>query len=224
MLLICEKLEDVRILTEAREDGKKNYFIEGVFLQSSIKNRNGRMYPESVMDKEVSRYTKALIEQNRAYGELNHPPGPAINLDRVSHMIKSLTKEGKNYIGRALVLDTPMGKIAQNLIDAGANLGVSSRGLGSLQKDTAGLMVVQDDFQLATAADIVADPSAPDAFVKGIMENAEWVYDVAVGCWRAQDFVEESRKEMKKMTVEKVLNPVNQVKLFERFINKLAEK
>lgn len=176
MRLIKEVNETVNLVTEAKLGKPKEYFIEGVFLQSELKNRNGRMYPESVMDKEVGRYIKEYVEKNRAYGELGHPDTPSINLDRVSHLITSLRKEGTNFIGRAKILDTPMGQIAKGLLDGGANLGVSSRALGSLKMNNEGINVVQDDFMLSTAADIVADPSAPDAYVRGIMENKEWVF------------------------------------------------
>lgn len=175
MKLIREVTESVNLVTEAK-NGKKEHFIEGIFLQSELKNRNGRMYPESVMDKEVARYMKEQVEQNRAYGELGHPDTPSINLDRVSHLIVSLKKEGTNYIGKAKILETPMGNIARGLLDGGANLGVSSRALGSLKSNNEGVQIVQDDFMLSTAADIVADPSAPDAFVRGIMESKEWVF------------------------------------------------
>lgn len=174
MKLIREEVNNVKFITEGKD--KKSYFIEGIFLQSNIKNRNGRMYPESVMDKEVGRYMKSLVEQNRAYGELGHPDTPSINLDRVSHLITSLRKEGSNWIGKAKILETPMGNIARGLLDGGANLGVSSRALGSLKTNNEGVQIVQDDFMLSTAADIVADPSAPDAFVRGIMESVEWVF------------------------------------------------
>jgi hypothetical protein len=177
------------------------------------------MYPEEVMDKEVARYTKSLIESNRAYGELNHPSGPTINLDRVSHMIKELRKDGPNYIGKAQVLETPMGNIARNLIDAGANLGVSSRGMGSLKQNKDGIMEVQNDFMLATAADIVADPSAPDAFVKGIMEGTEWWYDIAEGSWRQ---VEAVKTEIKKMSTRQIQE--NKVRMFENFVNSLVKR
>lgn len=176
MFLIKEVFDDSRLIVEDNLGKGKQYFIEGVFLQSGIKNRNGRVYPEHVMDKEVNRYTQDYINKNRAYGELGHPDNPSINLDRVSHLITSLKKDGPNYIGKAKILDTPMGKIAKGLLDGGANLGVSSRALGSLKTDRDGVQVVQDDFWLSTAADIVADPSAPDAFVRGIMENVEWVF------------------------------------------------
>ncbi len=175
MKLIKEVFDTTNIIVEERK-GKKDYFIEGVFLQSELKNRNGRMYPESVMDKEVARYITESVEKNRAYGELGHPDTPSINLDRVSHMIVNLRKEGTNYIGRAKIMETPMGNIARGLLDGGANLGVSSRALGSLKMNNEGVQIVQDDFMLSTAADIVADPSAPDAYVRGIMESKEWVF------------------------------------------------
>ena len=174
MKLIREEVTNVKFITEGKD--KKSYFIEGIFLQSNIKNRNGRMYPEQVMENEVNRYMKSLVEQNRAYGELGHPDTPSINLDRVSHLITNLRKEGTNWIGKAKILETPMGNIARGLLDGGANLGVSSRALGSLKTNNEGVQIVQDDFMLSTAADIVADPSAPDAFVRGIMESVEWVF------------------------------------------------
>lgn len=176
MKLIREVHESVNLVTEAASNGKKNYFIEGVFLQSELKNRNGRLYPEHIMDKEVNRYMTEYVQKNRAYGELGHPANPSINLDRVSHIITNLRKEGTNYIGRAKILETPMGNIARGLLDGGANLGVSSRALGTLAPNNEGVQIVQDDFMLSTAADIVADPSAPDAFVRGIMENKEWTF------------------------------------------------
>jgi hypothetical protein len=176
MRLIKEVFDTTNVIVEEKLGKKKEYFIEGVFLQSELQNRNGRMYPERVMDAEVQRYNENYVMKNRAYGELGHPDTPSINLDRVSHLITSLRKEGTNYIGRAKILDTPMGQIAKGLLDGGANLGVSSRALGSLQMNKEGVQVVQDDFMLSTAADIVADPSAPDAFVRGIMEGKEWVF------------------------------------------------
>lgn len=177
MKLICEVVEEIKLVTEASEDGKKRHFIEGVFMQFDLQNKNGRVYPKSVMEKEVNRYVESYVNKNRAYGELGHPQGPTINLDRVSHIIKELNSDGKNNVyGKALVMETPMGKIVQNLLQEGASLGVSSRGMGSL-KERGGTMEVMDDFHLATAADIVADPSAPDAFVNGIMEGVEWVWD-----------------------------------------------
>lgn len=176
MKLIREVFEQTSYIVEEKLGKGKTYFIEGVFLQSNLKNRNGRMYPESTMDREVTRYMQESIKNNRAYGELGHPDTPSINLDRVSHLIVDLRKEGTNWMGKAKILDTPMGNIAKGLLDGGANLGVSSRALGSLKMNNEGINVVQDDFMLSTAADIVADPSAPDAFVRGIMEGVEWVY------------------------------------------------
>ena len=174
MKLITEQIEDVKILTEEK-NGKKLLYIEGVFLQSELKNRNGRMYPFSVLDREVNRYNEEYVKSKRALGELGHPDGPTINLDRVSHRITSLRAEGNNFIGKAQILDTPMGNIAKNLLSEGVQLGVSSRGMGSIQK-SEDCSIVADDFMLTTAADIVADPSAPDAFVNGIMEGKEWVW------------------------------------------------
>lgn len=175
MKLITEQIEEVKFLTE-ENNGKKNHYIQGVFLQGEIKNRNGRVYPIDILEREVSRYTTENISKNRALGELGHPEGPTVNLDRASHKIESLVREGNNYIGKAKLLDTPMGQIAKSLLDEGVSLGVSSRGVGSL-REMGGANYVRDDYQLATAADIVADPSAPDAFVEGIMEGKEWVWD-----------------------------------------------
>ena len=175
MKLITETIEDVQVITEGKGDSKKLY-IEGVFLQSELKNRNGRMYPFSVLQKEVNRYNEEYIKTSRALGELGHPDGPTVNLDRVSHRIVSLEEDGTNFRGKAQILDTPMGKIASSLLGEGVKLGVSSRGLGSIDK-REDVNVVMDDFMLATAADIVADPSAPDAFVNGIMEGKEWAWD-----------------------------------------------
>ncbi len=180
MKLITETTENIEVLTEARENGSgKDYKIRGIFLQGDIKNRNGRVYPVDVLSKEVGRYNKEFVEKKRAFGELGHPDGPTVNLERVSHMITSLKPEGRNFIGEAKVMDTPYGKIVKNLIDEGAQLGVSSRGMGSM-KQVNGKNVINNDFYLATAADIVADPSAPDAFVEGIMEGKEWVWDNGV--------------------------------------------
>ena len=174
--LISEEIQDVEYITEQKENGKKNYKIKGIFMQADIKNRNGRIYPEEVLAKEVKRYNKDQINQNRAYGELGHPEGPTINLERASHMITKLYPDGKNFIGEAKILSTPMGEIVKNLLDDGAKLGVSSRGMGSLAQKN-GANYVNGDFYLATAADIVADPSAPNAFVHGIMEGKEWVWN-----------------------------------------------
>jgi len=175
MKLITETIEDIEVLTEANSAGVKQYKIRGVFMQADIKNRNGRVYPVQTLAKEVARYNEQFINKKRAFGELGHPDGPTVNLERVSHMITSLKSEGKNFIGEAKIMDTPYGKIVKNLIDEGAQLGVSSRGMGSIQGSTVG-----KDFYLATAADIVADPSAPDAFVEGIMEGKEWIWDNGV--------------------------------------------
>lgn len=176
MKLIREVTETVHTIVESKLGKGKDYFIEGIFLQSELKNRNGRIYPEEIMDKEVNRYVESYVNKNRAYGELGHPDSPSINLDRVSHLIVNLRKEGTNYIGKAKILETPMGNIARGLLEGGANLGVSSRALGSLRMNKEGVQVVQDDFMLSTAADIVADPSAPEAFVRGIMESVDWVF------------------------------------------------
>ena len=170
------------LVEEDPKTGKKSVFIEGIMLQTEVKNKNGRIYPKEVMQKEVKRYTKEYIEQNRAYGELGHPEGPTINLERTSHLITDLYEDGNNFVGKAKILSTPMGNIVKNLLDDGARLGVSSRGMGSLKASNAkgGVQMVQSDFQLATAADIVADPSAPDAFVDGVMEGVEWIWDNGV--------------------------------------------
>ena len=175
MKLITEEISNAEYIVE-ETNGKKNYSIKGVFMQSDVKNRNGRIYPKEILQKEVARYNREFIQKNRAFGELGHPDGPTVNLERVSHMIKSLTPEGSNFIGEARILETPYGKIVKSLIDEGAKLGVSSRGMGTLA-NVGGANVVKDDFYLATAADIVADPSAPDAFVEGIMEGKEWVWN-----------------------------------------------
>ena len=182
MKLISEQWsDDVNYLIEEDpKTGKKHAFIEGVMLQTEVKNKNGRIYPMEVMRKEVARYNKEYVEQSRAYGELGHPEGPTINLERTSHLITSLKEDGKNFIGKAKILSTPMGEIVRSLLDDGARLGVSSRGMGSLKASNGGVQMVQSDFQLATAADIVADPSAPDAFVDGVMEGVEWVWDNGV--------------------------------------------
>ncbi len=175
MKLITEQIDDIEILTEEK-NGKKHLYIEGTFLQGNIKNRNGRMYPMETLAREVDKYSNTYIKSGRAMGELGHPDGPIVNLDRVSHLITSLVQEGSNFKGKAKILDTPMGQIAKSLLDEGVRLGVSSRGVGSLKLNREGVNVVADDFMLATAADIVADPSAPEAFVNGIMEGKEWVW------------------------------------------------
>ena len=184
MKLISEQWSDEvnYLVEEDPKTGKKHAYIEGVMLQTEVKNKNGRIYPKEVMQKEVKRYNKEYVDQNRAYGELGHPEGPTINLERTSHLITSLKEDGNNFVGKAKILSTPMGEIVKNLLDDGARLGVSSRGMGSLKASNAkgGVQMVQSDFQLATAADIVADPSAPDAFVDGVMEGVEWIWDNGV--------------------------------------------
>jgi len=220
MKLITEITEEVKLLQEEKEDGKKNYFIEGVFMQGNIKNRNGRIYPTEVLDKEVGRYNKEYVEKNRAYGELGHPTGPTINLERVSHMITKLERDGDNYIGRAKIMtETPYGGIVKSLMDEGATLGVSSRGMGSLKQSKNGIAEVQNDFYLATAADIVADPSAPNAFVEGIMEGADWVFDAARNEWQMIE-ADKIRNEVKKMSAAEV--EANKLQIFEQFLKTLS--
>ena len=214
MKLITETIEDVQILTEEK-NGKKDYKIKGVFMQADIKNRNGRIYPVETLAKEVRRYTKEFIEKKRAFGELGHPDGPTVNLERVSHMITSLKPEGKNFIVEAKVMDTPYGKIVKNLIDEGAVLGVSSRGMGSIQQQ-GGRNLVGKDFYLATAADIVADPSAPDAFVEGIMEGKEWIWDNGV---LKSVTVEQYKSEIEKAKRQELAEKKS--KIFADFMSKL---
>ena len=214
MKLITETIEDVQVLTEEK-NGKKDYKIKGVFMQADIKNRNGRIYPVETLAKEVRRYTKEFIEKKRAFGELGHPDGPTVNLERVSHMITSLKPEGKNFIGEAKIMDTPYGKIVKNLIDEGAVLGVSSRGMGSIQQQ-GGRNMVGKDFYLATAADIVADPSAPDAFVEGIMEGKEWVWDNGM---LKSVTVEQYKSEIQKAKREELAEVKS--KVFADFMSKL---
>ena len=215
MRLIKEHTESVSYLVEEKLGKGKEYFIEGVFLQSNLKNRNGRVYPVEILDKEVKRYNDEYVSKNRAFGELGHPDSPTINLDRVSHMIKSLRREGDNFIGRAKIMDTPYGKIVKSLIDEGATLGVSSRGMGSLQQK-GGVSLVQDDFTLATAADIVADPSAPNAFVEGVMESKEWV--MVDGKFVEKDLIEAQR--IIRATSSRNLEE-QKLKLFNSFLAKL---
>ena len=216
MKLITEMTEDIKLLAEVNEKtGEKDYFIEGIFMQSNQKNRNGRVYPESVLMNEVKRYNKEYVEKNRAMGELNHPQGPTVNLDRVSHIIKELKQDGDDVYGKAKIMDTPMGKIAKNLIDEGAKLGVSSRGMGSLKQNKEGVNEVQKDFMLA-AVDIVADPSAPNAFVNGIMEGAEWVWDNGVLREKhIADYKKEIERTNKQDLEEKMLS------VFTDFISKI---
>ena len=215
MKLITETIEDIEVLTEANTKGGKDYKIKGVFMQADIKNRNGRVYPVATLSKEVARYTTEYINKRRAFGELGHPDGPTVNLERVSHMITSLKPEGKNFIGEAKVMDTPYGKIVKNLIDEGAQLGVSSRGMGSIQSSSQG-NVVGKDFYLATAADIVADPSAPDAFVEGIMEGKEWVWDNGV---LKSKSIEEYKSEIERARRTELAEVKS--KVFKDFVSKL---
>ena len=203
------------VIVEQNEKGEKDYFIEGVFMQGDIKNRNGRIYPIDVMKKEVGRYVKEFVEKDRAFGELGHPDGPTINLDKVSHMITKLEQDGSNFMGRAKILTTPNGQIVRNLINDGAKLGVSSRGLGSLEQ-RGGAQVVKDDFQLATAADIVADPSAPEAFVEGIMEGVEWVYER--GILKAKD-LDTMQKELRTAKLNQLEE--TKINLWKKFVENL---
>ena len=207
MKLIREEIESVEFLVE-QKNGKKSMYIEGVFLQGNIKNRNGRMYPMETLRREVGRYSENHIQSGRALGELGHPEGPTVNLDRVSHKIVSLKESGSNFIGKAKILNTPMGKIASSLIEEGVKLGVSSRGVGSLQQTKEGFAVVGEDFMLATAADIVADPSAPDAFVSGIMEGKEWIWDGGI-----------LRERFATKTYKQIITLVDQKKLDEQKLN-----
>ena len=216
MKLIREEIESVEFLVE-NKGGKKSMYIEGVFLQGNIKNRNGRMYPMETLRKEVGRYNENHVQAGRALGELGHPEGPTVNLDRVSHKIVSLKESGSNFIGKAKILGTPMGKIASSLVEEGVKLGVSSRGIGSLKQTREGVSVVGDDFMLATAADIVADPSAPDAFVEGIMEGKDWVWDGGI---LREKFVERTYKEINTLTTQKKLDE-QKLDLFNNFLSNL---
>ena len=216
MKLIKEQIENIEYLVEESKDGKKSHFITGIFMQAEKQNRNGRMYPFNVLSKEVDRYNREYVNKNRAYGELGHPDTPSINLDRVSHMITQLYPDRTNFIGKAKIVDTPMGNIVRGLLDSGANLGVSTRGVGSLRAHN-GYQLVQDDFKLATAADIVADPSAPDAFVSGIMENVEWFYDN--GNWKMAEAAEQTRRHIKTLSSREIEDTA--LKLFENFIRKI---
>jgi hypothetical protein len=217
MKLITEEIEKVEVLTET-VNGKKNLFIKGIFLQSEMVNRNGRMYPFSIMEREVKRYNENYVQKGRALGELGHPDGPTVNLDRVSHKIIDLQQEGNNFIGKAQILSTPMGKIAESLLNDGVTLGVSSRGIGSLRENVkGGYKEVGEDFMLATAADIVADPSAPDAFVQGIMEGKEWIWDGGV---LREKFAEHAKRKINNLTDSRQLEE-NKLNLFNEFLNSL---
>ena len=223
MNLISEYRDDsVEVITEAKEDGKKNYFIEGIFMQGDIKNRNGRIYPSATLESEMKRYQKDFIETKRALGELGHPDGPQINGDRVSHLITDMRREGNDFYGKAKILSTPMGEIVKSLLDEGVKIGVSTRGLGSVKAGRDGVMEVQKDFHLSTV-DIVTDPSAPNAFVNGIMENVEYYYDIASGNWRAQQVIENIQEEVEKK-VNKVVRTIDEAaatRMFETFIRTL---
>lgn len=220
MKLISELTEELKILEEAKEDGKKSLYVEGVFLQANIKNRNGRLYPTEVLQKEIKRYSESYISKNRAYGELGHPQSPTINLDRVSHLIKEIRQSGNDFIGKAKITEeTPMGKIAAGLIREGAQLGISSRGLGSLRENKQGIMEVQSDFVLASAGDLVADPSAPDAWLNAVMESKEWIFEN--GSWKEVDLIKlqnETRKASRQQLEE------HKLKMFSKFMNNLTTK
>ena len=217
MRLLSEVHEDINYITEAKEDGKDNFFIEGVFMQGNFKNRNGRVYPTEILEKEVARYNKEYVDKNRAYGELGHPQGPTINRERVSHMITKLERDGDNFVGKAKIMtETPYGAIVKSLIKEGAQLGVSSRGMGTLSAGKGGVQQVGKDFYLATAGDIVADPSAPLAFVEGIMEEREWIFEN--GIWSVQQ-AENMKEQVIKMSVQEVED--KKFKIFETFLNSL---
>ena len=217
MRLITEQIEDIQVLEEATKSGKKNLYIEGTFLQGEIKNRNGRMYPMATLKREVDKYNESFVRTGRALGELGHPEGPTVNLDRVSHLVTSLTEEGTNFKGRARILDTPMGNIAKSLLGEGVKLGVSSRGIGSLKRTSEGVNIVGDDFMLATAADIVSDPSAPDAFVSGIMEGKDWVWDGGVV---REQLARKTYKTVNTLVDNKQLEE-NKLAVFQNFLSNL---
>ena len=219
MKLICEVTEEIKVIKEGKESSAKTYFIEGIFLQAELKNRNGRMYPKDMLEREILRYDREYVKKNRAFGELGHPEGPTINLDRVSHMITELRVDGNNFIGKAKIMGTPMGNIVKSLIDEGARLGVSSRGMGSIRSEGMDTQIVQDDFYLATAADIVADPSAPDAFVNGIMEGKEWVWDNGI---LKETYVQKLKRDIEKnakTNLEKA-----SIRAFQNFMKSLERK
>lgn len=223
-LLITEVFnEDCEVLVESNENGKKNYYLEGIYMQGNLKNRNGRVYPTTILEKEMQRYTKQFIEQKRSLGELGHPQGPQINADRVSHLITEMRRDGDNFVGKAKILGTPFGDIVKNFIDEGVKLGVSTRGLGSVKQTNEGIMEVGNDFYLSTV-DIVTDPSGPDCFVNGIMENTEYFYDIASEIWKpkqaqhVQEQIETAVKEIKK-SPKKVLDEGYAIALFKKFMN-----
>jgi len=225
MKLITELNENLEVITEAKEDGTKSHFIEGIFMQGDIKNRNGRTYPSETLEKEMKRYDEEFIQHKRALGELGHPDGPTINGDRVSHLITSMRREGNDFYGKAKILSTPMGEIVKSLLDEGVKIGVSTRGLGSVKQLKDGVMEVQKDFHLATV-DIVTDPSAPNAFVNGIMENREYYYDIASSSWRPQEVaevIEEIVEEVEKKVnrVVRTIDEATATRMFETFVRTL---
>jgi len=222
MKLITEVYdEDCYVITESSEDGKKGYFIEGIFMQGDVKNRNGRIYPSEILENEMNRYNTQFIKTKRALGELGHPNGPQINGDRVSHLITEMKKDGSNFVGKAKILSTPMGEIVKTFIDEGVKVGVSTRGLGSVKATKEGIMEVQDDFHLATV-DIVTDPSGPNCFVNGIMENTEYYYDITAGNWKIAERLEETVKELKKeVSYRKPVDEAKALRIFENFIASL---
>lgn len=228
MKLITELNENLEVITEAKEDGTKSHFIEGIFMQGDIKNRNGRTYPSETLEKEMNRYNEEFIKHKRALGELGHPDGPTINGDRVSHLITSMRREGNDFYGKAKVLSTPMGEIVKSLLDEGVKIGVSTRGLGSVKQLKDGVMEVQKDFHLATV-DIVTDPSAPNAFVNGIMENREYYYDIASSSWRPQEVAEVIEEiveevEQKVNRVVRTIDEATAAKMFQTFVRSLRNK
>lgn len=223
MNLITEYTDhSVEVITEAKDDGKKNYFIEGIFMQGDIKNRNGRIYPSTTLETEMERYNTEFIETKRALGELGHPDGPQINGDRVSHLITEMRRDGNDFYGKAKILSTPMGEIVKSLLDEGVKIGVSTRGLGSVKAGRNGVMEVQKDFHLSTV-DIVTDPSAPNAFVNGIMENVEYYYDIASGNWRATQAIEDIQEEVEKK-INRVVRTIDEetaTRMFKTFVQSL---
>jgi hypothetical protein len=222
MKIITDLSEQIEYITEARESGEKNHYIQGPFMQAERPNRNGRIYPIDVLQNAVNVYIEKKVNMNCAYGEFEHPEtGPRINLERVSHMVTELKFDGSDVIGKAKLTETPMGKIAIGLLKSGANLGVSSRGMGSLVPSKDGIMIVQPDFQLATAADIVADPSAPNAYVRGIMENVDWIYEASTDSWY-QEMLHDTRKRLKRMKMDDIER--TQLGIFESFIDRLSHK
>ncbi len=220
MKLLNEVFEDVKYIVENKEDGAKNFFIEGIFLQGNLKNRNGRVYKTETLQREVDRYIKEHVQKNRAYGELGHPSGPSINLERVSHMIKDLRREGNNFVGKAKIMDTPYGNIVKNLMSEGAQLGVSSRGLGTVKANRDGVMEVQDDFFLATAGDIVSDPSAPDAFVQNVMEGADWLYIDGRG-WVTEQAQQQINQIVREVRYDNAEREMRFAQVFEQFMKTL---